>query len=124
MGDFSADRAIGAGFKLIGRAPLAFLAWVVTYLVVGVLPQAGFVAAILPEWSRMTQEIASSAGANVPMSPAEMFRAQTGMMQLQPLVWITSLVAHTVILSAIYRAVLEPEDSRFCYLRRGSSGWD
>jgi hypothetical protein len=120
MGDFSADRAIGAGFRLIGREPLAFLAWCLTYLVLGVGPQIGFVAAILPEWSRMAQEIASTAGAQTPMSSAEMFRAQAGMMQLQPLVWIASLVSHTVILSAIYRAVLEPSDRAFLYLRIGT----
>jgi len=117
MGDFSAGAAIGAGFRLIGREPLAFLAWAAAYLVVGILPQIGVLALIAPEWTRLTQEIASSAAAHAPMSSAEMLRAQAGMMQLQPLSWIAGLVSQTLVLSAIYRAVLFPEDRGFFYLR-------
>jgi hypothetical protein len=117
MGDFSAGAAIGAGFRLIGRQPLAFLVWAAAYLLVGVLPQIGVFALILPEWSRLTQEIATSSAAHTPMGAAEMMRAQAGMMQLQPISWITSLVSQTLLLSAVYRAVLFPDDRGFFYLR-------
>ncbi len=119
MGDFSGTGAIGAGFRLIGREPLAFLAWILSFLLLGVLPQVGFFAAILPQWSRMMQEIAAHGPAHTPMTSLGMFRAQAGMMQLQPLVWLSSLVSRTLVLSAIYRAVLEPEDRGFFYLRLG-----
>jgi len=117
MGDFSADRAITAGFRLIGREPLAFLAWVVAYLAVGVAPQMGVFALIIPQWIRLTQEVAANAVSNSPMNTAELMRAQFGLMQLQPLIWITSLVSHALVFGAVYRAVLFPEDRRFFYLR-------
>jgi hypothetical protein len=119
MGDFSGTGAIGAGFRLIGREPQAFLVWIVSFLLLGVLPQVGFLAAILPQWSRMMQEIAASGPAHARLTSLDMFRAQAGMMQLQPLVWLMSLFSRTLVLSAIYRAVLEPEDRGFFYLRLG-----
>jgi hypothetical protein len=117
MGDFSASAAIGAGFRLIGRHPLAFLAWVVTYIVICFSPQIGLAALILPAWSRMMQEIAAATAAGGTMPPARMMAAQAQMMQVQPLVWITSLAGHTLVLGAVYRAVLRPQDNRFFYLR-------
>ncbi|WP_372786073.1 hypothetical protein [Phenylobacterium sp.] len=119
MGDFSAGAAIGAGFRLIGRHPLAFLAWSAAYLVLGVLPQIGVMALILPEWTRLMQEVTAAGASHSPMSTAEMMRAQGGMMQLQPLSWIAGLLSQSVLLSAIYRAVLYPEDRAFFYLRLG-----
>jgi len=119
MGEFSADRAITAGFRLIGREPAAFLVWIVAYLVIGVAPQMGAFALILPQWSRLMQEVAASAASNSTMNSAAMMRAQFGMLQLEPLIWITSLVSHTVLFAAVYRAVLFPEDRRFFYLRLG-----
>ena len=119
MGEFSADRAITAGFRLIGREPAAFLVWIVAYLVIGVAPQMGAFALILPQWSRLMQEVAASAASHSTMNSAAMMRAQFGMLQLEPLIWITSLVSHTVLFAAVYRAVLFPEDRRFFYLRLG-----
>ncbi|HEX5265001.1 MAG TPA: hypothetical protein VFW13_15830 [Phenylobacterium sp.] len=117
MGDFSTGSAIGAGFRLLAREPLAFLAWALAYLLIGVLPQIGVFALILPEWLRLTQEIASSASVNSPLPPTEMFRAQAQMMQLQPISWLAGIASQALVLSAIYRAVLFPEDRRFFYLR-------
>ena len=117
MGDFSTGSAIGAAFRLVAREPVAFLVWALAYLIIGVLPQIGVFALILPEWLRLTQEITSSAGVNSPMPPAEMFRAQAQMMQLQPISWLAQIASQALLLSAIYRAVLFPEDRRFFYLR-------
>lgn len=117
MGDFSIGNAIGAGFRLIGRHPLAVLAWMATYLVIGVLPHLAVMAMILPEWMRMTQEIASSSIGRDPMGTAEMMRAQMGMMQLQPLAWLAGVVSQAILLGAIYRAVLFPDERDFFYLR-------
>ena len=39
MREFSVGDAILAGFRLIGREPLAFLAWTLVYAVVGIAPQ-------------------------------------------------------------------------------------
>ena len=39
------------------------------------------------------------------------------MMTLQPIIWLFTIVTHTLLVGAIYRAVLQPQDSRFGYLR-------
>lgn len=118
MGDFSAGRALGAGFRLIGREPLAILVWALLYFVVGMLPQMAVMAAIFPDWARLTHAIATSAGQTPPGS-LEMFRAQAKMMQLQPVTWLTGIVVQALLLGAIYRAVLMPDERRFFYLRLG-----
>src|SRR6185312_12182319 len=61
MDGFSVGKAIGAGFRLIGRHPAAVLVWMLVYLAIGVLPHLGVMALILPQWMGMMQEIASSA---------------------------------------------------------------
>jgi hypothetical protein len=121
MGQFSMDRAITAGFRLIGREPLAFLVWAAVFLIIGVLPQIGVFALILPEWTRMVREISANAAQSTPPSSAAalapMFRSQVAMLQLQPIAWLASIVSRAVLLGAIYRAVLYPQDRRFFYLQ-------
>jgi len=119
MDGVSVSKAIGAGFGLIARRPLAVLAWMAAYLLIGVLPHLGVMALILPQWIQMMQEVASSAASHTPMPPAAMMRAQMGMMQLQPLAWLVGVASQAILLSAVYRAVLFPEDSRYFYLRLG-----
>jgi hypothetical protein len=114
---FSAERAIGAGFRLIRREPLAFLAWTVVYLVIGILPVFAMFSVIVPVVSRFAQAAAESGANGAPMSPAEAFRLQATMMQVQPLVWLGSIVSRTLVAGAVFRAVLYPEDRRFLYLR-------
>jgi hypothetical protein len=117
MGDFSAGRAIGAGFGLIGRQPLAFLAWTLVFLVVGVGPQVAVFSAILPVMSRLTEAAQAAAQSNTEMSPAEMMRLQATALQLQPIGLLGSLASQTLVLGAVYRAMLFPEDRAFLYLR-------
>ncbi|HEY2749953.1 hypothetical protein [Phenylobacterium sp.] len=119
MGTVSAGRAIAAGFRLVGREPLSFLVWMAAYLLVGVLPQIGAFALVAPAWSRMMRELTATADAGGAMPSAEMMRMQLQMMQAQPIAWLAGVVSHTLVLSAIYRAVLFPEERRFFYLRLG-----
>src|SRR4051812_25682247 len=100
MRNFSGSRAIAAGFQLIRREPLAFLAWSVTYIVVCLLPQFGMMSAVLPGWSHTMQAI-GAAGSHAGAFPADAFEMQAKMMQLQPLVLLASLVGHTLIVGAV-----------------------
>jgi hypothetical protein len=118
--NFSGTRAIGAGFRLIGREPLAFLAWTATYIVVCLLPSFGMMSVVLPAWSQMMREVAAAGSHPGAFPPAGMLEMQAKMMQLQPLVLLASLVGHTLILGAIYRAMLFPQDRGFLYLRIGA----
>lgn len=115
MGRISAGEAIGAGFRLIGREPVAFLAWALAYLVVGMLPQLWAISAMLPLWSTMLAEAGLGAGPDM----ADMMRLQAHMMMVQPVSYLTSLVSQALLLGAVYRAVLFPDDRRFFYLRFG-----
>jgi len=117
MEDFSASRAIGAGFDLIRREPLILLAWGAIYLLVGLLPQAAMASLMLPEFARLSQQAAAGASA---ATSAELMEAQGRMMQLQPLSWLASIACQALLLGAAYRAVLFPEDRRFFYLRLGA----
>lgn len=117
MRSFSAGEAIGAGFRLIGREPVAFMMWSLAYLVVGLLPQIAVVAAMIPEFAALYRE---SAGGAVEPTPGEMLRMQARMMTLQPISYLASIVSYALVAGAVTRAVLFPQDRRFFYLRLSS----
>jgi hypothetical protein len=118
LGGFSATRAIGAGFRLIGREPLAFLAWALVYLVVGLIPQFAAMALIVPAVLRTSHELSAEAAAgHAALPPMDMLRMQASMMQAQSISWLGSIVSHTLVTGAVFRAVLFPDDRGFLYLR-------
>jgi hypothetical protein len=117
MRDFSAGEAIGAGFRLIGREPIAVLAWTAIYFLIGFLPQMAVFAAFMPDMAAMTHDSMAAAARGEAASAGEMMRMQLKMMQLQPISWLSGLVSLAIILGAIYRAILFPGDRRFFYLR-------
>ena len=119
MDGVSVGQAIGAGFRLIARHPAAVLVWMLVYLVIGVLPHLAVMALILPQWLQMMHEVSNAAAAHTPLPPAAMMQAQMGMMQLQPVAWLIGVASQAILLGAIYRAALYPQDSRFFYLRLG-----
>ncbi len=110
MREFSVAEAITAGFRLIAREPLAFLAWAVVYGVVGLLPQFAGMA--------MGFDAMSALGSAA--TPEAMAQAMGPMQRLQPISIITSSLSGLLLYGAIYRAVLFPEDRRFLYLRLGA----
>lgn len=110
MKDFSASAAIMAGFRLIQREPLAFLAWAVLYAILGLGPQLG----------TMGQSLAMMTAMGAGGDP-QAFAAKAAPLQALQLVGMLSgLVAGTLVSAAIFRAVLRPEDRRFLYLRLGA----
>jgi len=117
MNGFSAGAAIGAGFRLIGREPLAFLAWALALLLVGVLPtfwafsqifgMVGEIARVMPEGA-------------TDRPPPEFLRLQARMMQVQPVLLVSSILSFTLVTSAILRAALGFDEKTFFYFRIGS----
>jgi hypothetical protein len=117
MGTISARAALGAGFRLIAREPLAFLAWCVAYFLVGVLPQLVMLDALVPF-------MAAFMAAGGDPNNAALVAAESRMGRYSILSYLSSFVTITVIPGAVFRAILFPEDRRFLYLRVGArEGW-
>jgi hypothetical protein len=106
MADFSAGEAIGAGFGIIKRRPKAILAWAAAYFVGGILPQ-GLI------WSQLAPLMQVG---HTP-DPAALAARMSSLGGLAPLFWILGLVMSSVMYGAAFRAVLQPDDDRFLYLR-------
>lgn len=111
MAVFSGNRAVGAGFRLIGREPLAFLAWTLAYVVLAILPQAWMFHTILTQMPAL---------GDAQPTMQEMIELQSRMLVIQPVSLLSSLLSYVVINGAVFRAVLQPDDRRFLYLRLGA----
>lgn len=97
-------RTIGAGFRLIGRQPIAFAVWTVLNiaLLAGSQLSAGLAMRMIGN-----AELMGATGPTAIMVPAY------GVSFVQ-------IVIQLVLWAAVYRAVLKPEDSAFAYLRLGA----
>jgi hypothetical protein len=111
MREVSVGGAIEAGFRLIAREPLAFLAWAAVYGVVGIAPQMFGLATSFNALSAV-----SASGS----TPAALTEAMAPMQQLQPLTIITGGLAAMLLYGAGFRAVLLPDERRYFYLRLGA----
>lgn len=109
MGEISVGPAISAGFRLIGREPLAFLAWCAGYFAIS----AVILVAAWPETSAYYEALA--AGADVTDAAIQ---PPFGLWQ-----WLSVLVTLVVAVclpAAAMRAVLRPDDRGIFFLRLGS----
>jgi hypothetical protein len=114
MGDFSYGAALSSGFRLIARKPLALLWWSAAFLVLIGLPVMLFVVYVLPSIIAAIQETVRTAG---PPDPFRMMELQSRMIGWQPGIWLLQIVTQTLLMGAVFRGVLEPENSRWGYLR-------
>jgi hypothetical protein len=121
MADFSGGTAISSGFQLIARKPGAVLAWGVVYMLLAVVPQVLVMWTFLPDLMAFYRDAISSAQSGAsPATNPEFLRIQAELNRFQPLQIVLSLVSLSIINSAIFRAVLEPQNSRWAYLRLGA----
>lgn len=96
---------VGGGFRLIGRRPLAVAAWALMYLAVTV-------AMFLVMRSMIT--------AFQPPVTGTPFGGMTGAtLGRFALLELVALVVMVVVMTAVQRAVLQPERSAFAYMRLG-----
>jgi hypothetical protein len=112
--------AIGAGFSLIGRKPLAVLAWALAWAVLSGGMGLFLVSYVGADYVELFRHFGSFAATAQPgVFPPEMLRLQQKMSLVQPFQLLFSVVAWTMLVSAINRAVLEPANDAAAYLRLG-----
>jgi hypothetical protein len=115
---FSAGQAIGSGFRLIGREPKTMLIWIVAYAVwVGAIYALMFGA--MPELLGYYQEMARAGTEGGEPDPSQAMAMVSKMFAVMPILLILALVGYSIMLGAVYRATLHPEDRKFGYLRFG-----
>jgi hypothetical protein len=109
MDRISIGQAVSAGFRLIGRDPVAFAAWCAAYFVVGSLPT-------LLAWPEVANLYKALGSGGELTSPA-VLAAQQRTAIYQPISMITGLIVLVCLPAAVLRAVIFPDDRRFLYLR-------
>ena len=120
MGEFSSNGAIASGFRLIGAKPGLILVWGLTYVVLAVIPQFLLMGRFLPDLLIFYRDAMQAAsGGTMPTPSDDLVRIQAQIARSQPLQIAAGLVGGAIVHSAIYRAILEPENNRFFYLRFG-----
>ncbi|MDB5438759.1 MAG: conserved transrane protein [Caulobacteraceae bacterium] len=118
MAKLSTTSAFAAGFRLIGRAPLAPLIWGALNGL-AILPiQAIQLIYVWPNMLRGYGQMIESSRLGQPL-PASAFTQSPGMTLLPLLFMPLVLFIWAMVGAAATRAVLEPQDRRFFYLRLG-----
>jgi hypothetical protein len=107
--DISIDKTVWAGFSLTSHHPWAFAVWVVVDLVLGLGPYALIMALLGPNFLDLVRH-----GQTGAIETLLTGRALGG---LAPLA--SGLVLYAILYGAVFRAVLEPRDRRFAYMRLG-----
>lgn len=125
MAKFSVGGAATAGFGVIGRAPLAVLAWGVLILVMLVGPMAGLMWGLIPQFveffKSMPDPASTTPAATDPAMMARMMQLQTSMMGVNAISWVGGTLVNAVVAGAVFRAVLQPDQKRWAYLRLGKA---
>lgn len=117
MRQISVGQALAAGLDLVRREPLVFVAWCGLYFLISGLPAIAFTNAAIP----MFRELSAAKGSTI--SPA-VLAMQAQLAPLQTLSFLGSFAVLAVFPAAVFRAVLQPEERGFLYLRVGArEGW-
>ncbi|HEX2562248.1 hypothetical protein [Phenylobacterium sp.] len=109
MAEISVGQAVGAGFRLIRREPKAVLGWALLYL--------AFAAAMMALFGGVFAQFFAALSQDAEPDAAQLMGLNAQMMALQPLVTLGGVVLQTVLMAAVFRAVLQPEERRWAYLR-------
>ena len=117
MASFSVSAAVGAGFQLIGRKPLSVFVWGLFAVVVGVLPVLGVMGTSMGPMFDLMRE--TQLHPQTSPDPTAFTHVYSHMMFVNPLLQLLSMVVRTMLAAAVFRAVLEPKNSGFAYLRIG-----
>ncbi|KQZ25727.1 hypothetical protein [Caulobacter sp. Root1472] len=123
MARFSATGAAAAGFGVIGRAPLAVLAWGLVILVTLVGPMVALMWTLAPQFIEMIKTMpapaSSPSAADESAMMARMMQLQGSMMGVNVISWVGGALVKGVVAGAVFRAVLQPDQKRWAYLRLG-----
>jgi len=119
MATISVGGALGEGFSLIRRHPGAVALWTAVLIGVLILRLAVSAPIYVALFSQMTHSIAGGGSASPDIAAVTPLIQQAQALNL--LLGLGSLAVNTVLICAVFRAVLHPEQSRFSYLRLGSA---
>jgi hypothetical protein len=106
MANFSGGQAIGSGFRVIFRNPVAIGVWALVYLILAIGPTLLIQVGV---WGHTSSYSATD--------PAAALAMLSRMAVWIPVILVISLCHAAVVNSAVYRAVLDPEDRQYFYLR-------
>ncbi len=114
MAAFSVESALGAGFSVIRRKPLALLVWAAVYL-------AAYLAPLWAIYTRLASAGTIRAAQHGAVAdPQAAIQVVAGLMTgWTPVFWLMGLAVMSVLWGAVFRAVLTPQDDRYFYLRVG-----
>lgn len=116
MAAIDIGKAATAGLRVIARNPVAVLVWAAVLLLVGVLPVAGLMTTMLGS----IVELAEAERAGVEPSSEAIMPMISAVFAMQPVLLITGIAVRAILTAAIFRAVLEPDEKRWFYLRLGA----
>ncbi|MBC6981767.1 hypothetical protein [Caulobacter sp. 17J80-11] len=117
MATFSISDALEAGFNVIRRRPVSLLAWGLVYFVLAVLPSAALFSLVGGD----IFEVFRTAGAGGRPEPdlESLVRVNSTLTLYQPIAFLAAIAGRAILTSAVFRAVLEPQNRGFFYLRLG-----
>ncbi len=121
MAKISVPGSAFAGLGVIGRHPGAVLAWGLVLLVLSLAPMLALIALMGPEMFKSLAAMNPPKGRPIdPEALRRMMQAQSSLMVAQIGAWIWATFVKALICSAVFRAVLEPSQSRLAFLRIGA----
>jgi hypothetical protein len=119
MADFSIGDALGSGFGLMVRRPLSVMAWGLVYVLLGLILPLGLLASVVgPDLMDFVAKVRLN---QFPTSDGSQFMPvwQAKMMMVEPVLFLAPPLVQAILAGAVFRAVLEPRDRGFAYLRLG-----
>lgn len=116
MVKLNVTQAAFSGFGVIGRNPVAVLVWALFVGLIGVLPMVGLMGGFVTSVVR----IAMADQHGVEPTPEMIMPMLGALFALLPVMMLTGLIVRTVLAGAIFRAVLQPRDKGWFYLRLGA----
>jgi hypothetical protein len=119
MSDFSVSDAGVAGLRLVGRKPLTVAAWGLFVFVAMVVPILAMLSVVGSHvWSII--DAVKTYGEDSHEATREVLQVVAGVFLLIPVMILASLIGRAMLVGAVFRAVIEPKNSGFAYLRLGS----
>jgi hypothetical protein len=116
--EFSVTEASLAGFRLIGRRPVSALVWALAWIVLGYGAMGLLLLWAAPQLSEAVHAFPQPGGDPEAMGLA-MMQFYGGFLRVFWPWGLWAWILITVLQAALYRAILEPKNSGFGYLRLG-----
>ena len=117
MADISVSAAAGAGFRLIGAKPLSVFAWGLLMVLLAFAPFVALFAQVVPQFIDLVREQTIHPGA--PPNPATILALYGNMGGAYSVLFLGGLLSTAIVNAAVFRAVIEPRNRGFAYMRFG-----